>query len=147
MSFQTCYLSITNYLFKVWNNTKPDAIKSGNVKLEAHDFFDPQPQKNAAVFFLKQVLHDWSDEYCLKILKYLRAAATSQTKLVLMDSIMPFACHDPSADHDARHIPGAVAREAPPPLLANFGAINEMVRLNYVHWYHLILNTFVPVVL
>lgn len=42
-----------------------------------------------------------------------------------MDSIMPFACHDPSADsgHD---IPGAIPREAPAPLLANYGAVNEM---------------------
>ncbi|KAF5386578.1 hypothetical protein D9615_002146 [Tricholomella constricta] len=36
-------------------------------------------------------------------------------------SIVPFACRDPSGDDD-RGIPGAV----PPPLLANYGAANEM---------------------
>lgn len=70
-------------------------------------------------------MHDWSDEYCVKILTQLKVAAGSNTKLVLMDSIMPFACHDPSADSKTA-IPGAVPHEAPAPLLANFGAVNEM---------------------
>lgn len=90
-----------------------------------HDFFEPQPQKSAAVYLLKQILHDWSDEYCVKILTQLRVAAAPKTKLVLMDSIMPFACHDPGTDIKSG-IPGAVPREAPAPLLANFGAVNEM---------------------
>lgn len=38
---------------------------------------------------------------------------------------MPFTCHDPSADED-KAIPGAAPREAPAPLLANFGAVIEM---------------------
>ena len=105
----------------------PDSLKSGKVKLEAHDFFEPQPQKNASVFFLKHIMHDWSDQYCVKILKQLRAAATPQTKLVLMDSIMPFACHDASGEDEGNDISGAAPREAPAPLLANFGAVNEMV--------------------
>lgn len=52
-------------------------------------------------------------------------AATPNTILVLMESVMPFACHDPSAD-EGRDIPGAVPHEAPTPLLANYGAVNEM---------------------
>lgn len=91
----------------------------------AHDFFQPQPQKNASVFLLKQITHDWSDEYCVKFLTRLWDAATPTTVLLLVDSVMPFACHDPSGDDD-KGIPGAVPREAPPPLLANFGAVNEM---------------------
>jgi len=43
-----------------------------------------------------------------------------------MDSIMPFSCHDPSADNSSG-IPGGVPHEAPAPLLANFGAVNEMI--------------------
>ncbi|THH07900.1 hypothetical protein EW146_g9170 [Bondarzewia mesenterica] len=106
---------------KVWEVKMPDKLKSG----AAHDFFDRQPQTNASVFLLKQITHDWSDEYCVKFLTRLRTAATPTTILLIVDSIMPFACHDPSGDDD-KGIPGAVPREAPAPLLANFGAVNEM---------------------
>lgn len=92
---------------------------------KANDFFTPQPQKNAKVFFLKQILHDWSDMYCAKILTQLWESAKPDTILVLMESIMPFACHD-SSDDSGNGIPGAVPHEAPGPLLANYGAVNEM---------------------
>lgn len=74
---------------------------------------------------MKHILHDWSDEYCTKILSELRKVAGPKTKLLCMESILPYACHDPSAD-DKNGIPGAVPREAPAPLLANWGAINSM---------------------
>lgn len=97
-------------------------LLSGHV---AHDFFTPQPVKNASVFLLKQIMHDWSDPYAIKILNRLREVAQPNTKLVLIDSLMPFACHDPSAD-DGQGVPGAVPKEAPAPLLANYGIANEM---------------------
>lgn len=119
----------------------PKALECGRVKLEgrllvynalicahgfsAHDFFTPQTRKDVSVFLLKQTLHEWSDEYCVRLLTHLRDAATTQTKLVILESLIPFACHDPSADND-KGIPGAVPREAPEPLLANYGAVNEM---------------------
>ena len=40
-----------------------------------------------------------------------------------MENLIQFSCHDPSFDKD-RVIPGAVPREAPAPLLANYGALN-----------------------
>ncbi|KAF8886253.1 S-adenosyl-L-methionine-dependent methyltransferase [Gymnopilus junonius] len=110
---------------QLWSTKMSDAVKSGRVVLEAQDFFKPQAKRDVAVFFLKQILHDWSDEYCTKILKNLWAAASPSTKLVIMENIMPFACHDPSADR-GQGIAGAVPREAPAPLLANYGAVNAM---------------------
>ena len=41
-----------------------------------------------------------------------------------MESISPYACHVVTTDNG---IKGAVAQEAPPPLLANWGASKEMV--------------------
>ncbi|KAH7874996.1 S-adenosyl-L-methionine-dependent methyltransferase [Lentinula edodes] len=110
---------------KWWSKNMPEALSTGRICLEAHDFFTPQSQKNAAVFMIKQILHDWSDEYCVKILLNLRQAATPSTVLLILESIMPYACHDPAGDEE-NSIIGAVPNEAPAPLLANYGAMNEM---------------------
>ena len=71
------------------------------------------------------MLHDWSDKYCLKILKQLRDAATPDTKLVVLEMIMPYACHD--TEEIAGGIASVVAIKAPNPLLANWGAVNELI--------------------
>ena len=76
------------------------------------------------MFLLKAVLHNWSDEYSVRILTNLRAAAGPDTKLVLMETIIPFTCHDPLEKE--RNIPGASSRQAPAPLLANFGAVADL---------------------
>lgn len=70
-------------------------------------------------------MHDWPDAYASKILMKLREVAQRDTRLILIDSIMPFACHDSSAD-EGKGVPGAVPKEAPQPLLANYGVANEM---------------------
>ncbi|KAG6885985.1 hypothetical protein C0992_004742, partial [Termitomyces sp. T32_za158] len=87
-----------------------------------HDFFDPQPVANASVFILKQILHDWSDPYCARILNELRAAANPETKLVVVDSIIAYACHDPTSESRLN----SGYKEAPAPLLTNYGAVNVM---------------------
>ncbi|THH10457.1 hypothetical protein EW146_g8366 [Bondarzewia mesenterica] len=114
-------LGVVKHGKKVWEVKMPDKLKSGAV----HDFFDRQLQTNASIFLLKQITHDWSDEYCVKFLTRLQTAATSTMILLIVDSIMPFACHDPSGDDD-KGIPDAVPHEAPVLLLANFSAVNEM---------------------
>ena len=68
-------------------------------------------------------MHDWPDFYAIKILTRLREVATSDTQLILIDSLIPFACHNPSAD-DVHAVPGAAIKEAPEPLLPNFGVAN-----------------------
>lgn len=86
----------------------------------AHDFFTAQPVKNASVFILKQILHNWDDARCVEILKALRAAAMPDTKLIILDTIVACTCHDSTLDNG----PEKGAIEAPVPLLANFGAAN-----------------------
>jgi len=73
---------------------------------------------------MKHILHDWPDVNCVKVLKALWDASSANTKLVLMEFLVPYACHDPSGEHSS--IPGLVPPEAPAPLLANYGAVNGM---------------------
>ncbi|KAG6843501.1 hypothetical protein H0H87_003732, partial [Tephrocybe sp. NHM501043] len=113
---------IAQDLAKHWRNLYPEVLETGKVTFVEHDFFDTQPVSNASVFILKQVLHDWADPYCAKILKALRAVATPETKLVIVDNIVAYACHDPTIDSGLN----PSYKEAPAPLLPNFGAANVM---------------------
>ena len=70
-------------------------------------------------------MHDWSDPYASKILSELRKVALPDTQLLIVDNILAYACHDPTYDNND-NIPGAACRDAPAPLLANFGAANEL---------------------
>lgn len=58
-------------------------------------------------------------------MKLLRDNANADTRLVIVDSIVSYACHDSSLE-GPDSIPGAASREAPSPLLANYGAVNDM---------------------
>ena len=85
-----------------------------------HDFLTPQPVQNAAVFLLRVITHDWPDEFVTHILLQLRHAAIPQTKLMLVDYVLPLACEDCTQDI------GAVRTLAPPSsgLLPNLGKAN-----------------------
>ncbi|KAK7542626.1 O-methyltransferase [Phyllosticta citribraziliensis] len=67
-----------------------DAPELRGVKMVAHSFFDPQPSKGALIYYVRRVMHDWSDKYNAQILSHLRDAMTSpQARILITDQIMP----------------------------------------------------------
>ena len=93
-----------------------------------HDFFTPQPVKDAAVFLLRVVLHDWPDDFARKILLRLREAATPETKLLIADFVLPLACpDDTSSTGGLEGVEGAESVLAPAPLLPNLGKASANV--------------------
>ncbi|KAH7303845.1 sterigmatocystin 8-O-methyltransferase [Stachybotrys elegans] len=55
-----------------------------------YDFFTPQPIIGARAYFYHHILHDWSDENCVNILKQVKLAmAPGYSKLLLHEMIVP----------------------------------------------------------
>ncbi|KAF7298030.1 Methyltransf-2 domain-containing protein [Mycena chlorophos] len=113
---------------KYWEERIPEYVEKGLVKFEAQDFFTPQPSRTTpvAVFVLRHVLHNWSESKSTLLLQHLRAAASPDTQLLIIDRVVRPASAVESIDPDAlKNIPGAAMDPAPEPLLPNWGLAAE----------------------
>ncbi|KAF8541494.1 O-methyltransferase-domain-containing protein [Trichophaea hybrida] len=59
-----------------------------NVKYEGHDFFTPQPVKDADVYLLRNVLREWSDPYAVQILQQVVPAMGAGSKVLIVDHVL-----------------------------------------------------------
>ncbi|EMD37634.1 hypothetical protein CERSUDRAFT_114284 [Gelatoporia subvermispora B] len=110
--------SVIDNAKEFWQASRPDALANGKVQLQVHNFFDAQPVPKASVYLLRAILHDWPDHHNAKILKHLLDVAGPDTKLIIMDKIVQFAC---TQEGEFENIPGTEFDNAPAPLLANYG--------------------------
>ncbi|KAK0631026.1 O-methyltransferase-domain-containing protein [Bombardia bombarda] len=62
---------------------------TGRVTFAAHDFFTPQPVHGADVYFLRWILHNWPDKYCIAILQNLIPALKAGARVVVCDAVVP----------------------------------------------------------
>jgi hypothetical protein len=54
-----------------------------------HDFFTPQPIKNANVYLFRWIFHNWADIHCIRILKNLIPALGPNSKVVVSEICLP----------------------------------------------------------
>jgi hypothetical protein len=66
----------------------PEAFRD-RIKFEVHDFFTPQPIQGADVYFLRAIIHDWSDKYAVAILKALVPAMKPGSRVIIHDPHTP----------------------------------------------------------
>ena len=59
----------------------------GRIQFEAHDFFKPQ-ERAATVFFMRWILHNWSDKYAVAILKSLVPAMRQGSRVILFEYLI-----------------------------------------------------------
>ncbi|KAM7202700.1 S-adenosyl-L-methionine-dependent methyltransferase [Rhypophila sp. PSN 637] len=59
------------------------------IKGMPHDFLTPQPYKGADIYLFRWILHDWSDKYCVQILRSLIPALKKGAKVLVNDVCIP----------------------------------------------------------
>ncbi|KAI1266025.1 sterigmatocystin 8-O-methyltransferase [Xylariaceae sp. FL1019] len=60
------------------------------IEVLQYDFFTEQPIEGARAYFFHHILHDWSDDVCLDILKHVtKAMKPGYSKLLLHEMIIP----------------------------------------------------------
>lgn len=91
-----------------------------------HDFFKPQPISDASVFYLRTVLHDWSDLHAINILRLLREVAQPTTRLIIGEHLLLAACPDDGKEDRKLDHHRAGGRPTAP-LLMNLGIANSTV--------------------
>ncbi|KAI1991288.1 hypothetical protein LOZ53_002970 [Ophidiomyces ophidiicola] len=94
----------------------PEFQGSDRVRFMGHDFFNEQPIKEADIYFLRRVIHNWPDDQAIKILGNISRAMGGSSKLFICEHVA-FPTYRPA---DLRHEGNFIA---PPPLLANWGAV------------------------
>ncbi|KAL4250246.1 hypothetical protein ABKN59_003125 [Abortiporus biennis] len=109
---------------RVWAKENPEALHADRVKFIPHDFFTEQPVKNADVYHLRFILHDWPDDECIQILSSLVPALGPNSRILISDQVMRTTC-------GSQH-----SKSAPHPLPANYGLAHR-----YLHELDLAMLT------
>ena len=65
----------------------PDARSGGRIDVLGGSFFDHVPE-GADIYLLVRVLHDWSDDDCIRILRNCRTAMTGSARLLIVEQIL-----------------------------------------------------------
>lgn len=59
------------------------------VEAQGHDFLTPQPVKNAKFYYLRHIIHDWTDEDSLVILGHIKDAMGPDSQLLIDEAVLP----------------------------------------------------------
>ncbi|RDW81607.1 uncharacterized protein DSM5745_05164 [Aspergillus mulundensis] len=61
---------------------------SDRIKFTSHDFFTDQPAE-ADVYLLRNIIHNWSDAYAVRIMRALIPALRTGSRIVIHDRVLP----------------------------------------------------------
>lgn len=70
------------------------------------DFWQEQQLKNAGVYYLRRIMHDWSDNECRKILQNVANAMGTDSELLIAEVCVP----DQVQRDDAMHVAKTTVR-------------------------------------
>ncbi|EAU82335.1 hypothetical protein CC1G_06645 [Coprinopsis cinerea okayama7 len=98
---------------EVWPLKCPEAIEQGRIEFQAMDFFSEAPIPGCDIYYLKNIIHDWPNDDCVKILKGVRQAMAPHSRVLIHEFIIQHA--------NRAHSKEVVQPQAPEPLLPNYG--------------------------
>ncbi|TID21734.1 Eukaryotic translation initiation factor 3 subunit H [Venturia nashicola] len=90
----TCIVQDLAGLEDKFNAARPAEL-STRVSFLTHDFFTKQPIQGAEVYFLRKILHDWSDDYAIKILQQITPVMKPGSRILIAEAVAP-----PTGGHD-----------------------------------------------
>lgn len=64
------------------------ASLSDRITFQEHDFFHEQPVRNAALYFLRWILHDWPDDAAVTILRQIARAMGPQSRILVAERLV-----------------------------------------------------------
>ncbi|KAI9728587.1 MAG: hypothetical protein M1834_007615 [Cirrosporium novae-zelandiae] len=64
------------------------------VKTMEHDFYSEQPVKGAKAYYIRRIMHDYSDANCVLILKRLAEAMSADSVVLISDMVIPPQCSE-----------------------------------------------------
>jgi 6-hydroxytryprostatin B O-methyltransferase len=68
---------------------KSAAGVQSEMQFQVHDFFGPNPQQSADIYFLRHIIHDWGDENSARILKCIANVMKPSAKILIVDIVVP----------------------------------------------------------
>jgi hypothetical protein len=77
-----------------------EGLMNGRIAIAEGNFFDGVPG-GADIYMLVRVLHNWSDEDCLRILRTCRLAMGPESRLLLGEEVLE---PDPSCGHPSAYL-------------------------------------------
>ncbi|KAJ5715327.1 Winged helix-turn-helix transcription repressor DNA-binding [Penicillium malachiteum] len=81
------------------HDTDGEAGAKGSLERMEYSFFNEQPVKNAHVYFLGRVLHNWADQQARQILQNIRAAMDRDSVLFIHERVLSDDPAEISAEH------------------------------------------------
>ncbi|KAK7914208.1 hypothetical protein PG985_011911 [Apiospora marii] len=66
-----------------------DPVRIKGVQVMPHDFYNEQPVKNAHIYYLRKIMHNYYDDKCRTILRPLISAMGPTSRLLFGDMVLP----------------------------------------------------------
>ncbi|KAK7046634.1 3-O-methyltransferase 2 [Favolaschia claudopus] len=108
----------------LWPAECPEAIEENRIEFKAFDFFVESPIPGCDVYYLKNILHAFSTQNCITILKGIRKVMKPDSRVLLHEYILqtaPDSSIDSESDLEKNAKADMQLKHAPWPLLGNYG--------------------------